>query len=193
MKEFFPELDYILSKSNSDIFFYNPDDYIFGNTNSVILGTDNIFKLIFDSEYTSNTYMYKFNEVQDLNNLPPDILTRCSIIRNKIIYLSTDDIDGINYFNLNTEDLKLLDEFVKYRNDNSPNINSIVYSNLTNTGKHIYNLLYYFLTHERYIDISSLNSDNMLELLIRTYLVQLYLKALSKQMKEFYIKDEIIK
>jgi len=193
MKEFFPELDYILSKSNNDIFFYNPEDYIFGNTNSVILDTDNIFKLIFDSEYTSTTYMYKFYEETDLNNLPPDIATRCSVIRNKTIYLFTDDVNGINYFNLNTEDLKLLDEFVKYRNDNSPNINSIVYNSLTDTGKHIYNLLYYFLTDDKYTDITSLNSTTMLQLLIKTYIVQLYLRKLTKNMKTFYIKDEIIK
>lgn len=194
MKDFFPELDFILSKFDNEIFFYEPENYIFGNTSSEELNTSNIFRIIFDDNVMSVNVHYSFEEVDDINTLPPDIKSRCSVIHSKRIFMATDNNTTItNYFGFTNEDVNLFTKMKLFKNTSVCQLNLIDYNQLSEIGKNVYHLLNYMCNKNNITDITQLNESSLLSTLVKIYLLELNLKDLTKESKTFLIKDEIIK
>jgi len=191
--KFFPELDYVLSKMENEIFFYLPEKLSFSNTFSNDLSTNSVFNLLFDNEFNEATITYNFTTEDPKNtNVPKDILVRSQIIPNRELKLGGTDNTASNLFQFNNEDISLLDQYKNHRLGLSVDLSSIIFNDLTATGKSIYNILKYLVDGEFEYDIDIMTEDNIIELLLKIWAQQMRCKQLSEEYSEFIrLQEEV--
>jgi len=154
-KIFYPELDFAISKYEKDIFFCEIEGIEFGNTDSNLLSTTNLFYLLFTDEYNYATVTTVFREILRTDDeyfkdtsVPQDIRYRTQMFpdpRIRIADVQYSD-NAKNDFEFNAEDLKLIEEYRKYKHGDSYDLSTVNFTLLTNLGKNIYNVFQYETT-----------------------------------------------
>ena len=106
-----------------------------------LLENKSFIRLLFDDNWTSDSYGYMFNEVTNRLSIPDNFRTRLMVypITGKY-YTCADSETSINIFSLQDDDLTLLDKLLEYRLDSTgTTIIEIDYNSLsTNLSKLIY-------------------------------------------------------
>ena len=192
VKAVFPELDNVLDKKFYDYFLY--DQNLILTSNGIydqLLDTNNVFSLVIDDSWSYQFVKYKFDLIHDRTTLPRNYQYRYSIDK-LYIYVSTDNPNGANVFEFNTEDEKLINEYVLFRNqDPSFNFGNINYNNLSDSGKNIYHMLNIDANNIYFSDVSQLSFNNLFSRILYLILVNRKINYLSTQNKTFLFIDEV--
>jgi hypothetical protein len=143
-------------------------------SNSQLLNNDSVFGLLFNDDFSNESYKYKFTVI-NTNSLEAPIRDRVystgSIIST---YLSTGDMAGMNIFQFSESDINMFDCLLEYRNDNEPDLTGFDYISLSTISKLIYIYLtmkisrnFTYLMYDQIISYES----NILENLYEIYVV----------------------
>lgn len=113
----FPELNQQFDqflKNGSDI-IYNPNSKPIKYQKQfppTFINSNNIFKLIFNNNFSETSFVYKFKGLTDISDLSVQYLIYSKPIGYYNIYIS--DNEGVNIFNINENHLIILDQiFIK--------------------------------------------------------------------------------
>lgn len=154
-----------------------------------ILSYDKSFiNVLFDDQFSDTTYRYMYREVIDKTEWNDKILTRLMINPYNAHYYRCDGDDPTiyihNLYNLQNDDIQMIDVLFNYRTTKILNFNNIIYSNLTtNLSKMIYNYLSIvvnddFSNYDFNVTMSA--PGDLLELMFETYLVENIFKRITK-------------
>jgi hypothetical protein len=192
-KIFYPELDQILTEFHDDIFFYDPDNILQGNLDNSSLTTMNIFRLIFGNVFIGDSVIHTFRYESGKDIYPPTVNYRVNMFKPSEVRYKDDGVYSINPFNFNQVDIDLLDQFRKFRQtDPTFTLAGIDFSSLTETGKNIYNILYYLDNGVFYFDPIVMVNNDLLAYITRLHSLHLKLKNTSLLNTTFITSNEQI-
>lgn len=143
MKIYLPELNYYFLKywnQNKSIFVDFVDVPSLIETKDIYINDKSIFGLIFEDIFLYNTYNYLFQDV-NISSLSKNLRERIYSSRDVINCMVSSE-EGNNIFNLNQEDLDLLNKLKDYKSGNDVTIEDINYEDL---NSEIAILIYQFL------------------------------------------------
>lgn len=105
-----------------------------------LVDNKSFIRLLFDETWTGDSYRYLFREEIDKLSIPSDLLRRMMVYPCTSKYYVSDSESDENIFNLQSDDITMLDKLLQYRIDStSATITDIVYDDLeTNLSKLIY-------------------------------------------------------
>jgi len=190
---YYPEMDQALTEFHDNIFKYDPDNLLQGNINSDELKTMNIFRLIFGDDFVDPTVTHTFAYYTRANIYPPNISARANMSALGEVRYKSNNPSALNAFDFNQMDLDLLDQFRKYRQiDPTFTLASIDFLQLTDTGKNIYNILFYLDNGVFYFDPNTMVKTGILDHITKLYALQLKLDHEKDQSVTFKLKDEQI-
>jgi len=148
-------------------------------SSTYLLENKSFIRLLFDDSWDilNTNYTYLFEEITNKLSIPYDFRTRLMIYPVSGKYYQSVESDGINLFNLESDDILLLNKLLEYRLDStSINIIDIDYSSLsTNLSKLIF--LYLDLkinnNYEIFDDVTPIASSiNLLENCFEMYICE---------------------
>ena len=152
-----------------------------------LLENKSFIRLLFDDNWTSDSYGYMFNEVTNRLSIPDNFRTRLMVypITGKY-YTCADSETSINIFSLQDDDLTLLDKLLEYRLDSTgTTIIEIDYNSLsTNLSKLIYLFLDMKINNNYSIfdDIVPLSDEsNLLENCYEMYICETLFNIISNK------------
>jgi len=149
-----------------------------------LISDDSFIRLLFDENWPANltSYQYLFQIESDALNIPSDIRRRIKVFPVDVSYYNLPACQGAigdtNIFDLQNDDLDMLDLLLQYRLDStSVNIVTIIYDDLSTV---LSRLIYIYLRFKITRDYSLLDtedpiarSDSVLENFYESYLVDL--------------------
>jgi hypothetical protein len=150
---------------------------------SYLLDNNSFIRLLFDETWptTLTSYRYLYREETDRTSIPETILRRIMVYPDTSKYYVCDSdstaVCSINVFNLQPDDLTMLDLLLRYRTDSTSVIDITVY-NPAALSTHLSQLIYIYLNfkiNKDYSDFDNVNvisSDNeVLENFYESFLV----------------------
>jgi hypothetical protein len=159
--------------------------------NTYLLTNNSFIRLLFDENWPSTltTYRYLYREETDRTNIPETILRRMMIYPDETKYYVCDSdstsICSINVFNLQQDDLTLLDLLLKYKTDTT-SIIDISIIDPTGLVTHLSELIYVYLNfkiNNDYTDFDNLNvissNTEVLENFYESFLVDMLFTSIS--------------
>lgn len=186
--QFVPELQYWYNKYivNS---FVNKYEIPFPVSPDVVYVPQKSFiSMLFNEEYQYDEYFYKYTVTEDKDQWPPQVLKRLAVYGDagRYFILSEDQNVGLNIFQLNNDDLILLDALLSYRQNPSSVsfvdstslqfINGVLYGNFSEIDSPLAKLIYVYLDYKINGNYSNYNtqeviSTGLLDSLYETYLI----------------------
>lgn len=159
---------------------------------STYLLTNNSFiRLLFDETWPSTltSYRYLYREETDKTSIPETILRRMMIYPDSSKYYVCDSdstsVCSINIFNLQSDDLTMLDLLLRYRTD-STSVIDITVIDPSSLSTHLSQLIYIYLNfkiNNDYTDFDNVNvisSDNeVLENFYESFLIDIIFIGIS--------------
>lgn len=125
-----------------------------------LVDNKSFIRMLFDETWTETEYTYLFKEETDKLSIPSDLLRRMMVYPNSSRYYVCDSTATINVFNLQDDDITMLDKLLQYRIDTtSCNIAEIVYDDLTTT---LSKLIYIYLNFKINLDFEIFNTNTPL-------------------------------
>ena len=190
---FYPELDQVLTEYHDNVFFYDPDNLLQGNLNNDSLKTMNVFRLLFGNDFIGSEVIHTFYYYTGSDIYPPTVRARSLAFYPSEVRYGSDDPNAINPFDFNQMDIDLLDQFRKFRqSDPTFTLAGIVFNSLSDTGKNIYNILFYLDNGIFYFDPLTMVKNNLLDYITRITATQMKLKEMTLQSVTFKTSDEQI-
>lgn len=155
-----------------------------------LISDDSFIRLLFDENWPTNqtSYQYLYKIEQDVLSIPSDIRRRIKVYPVDVSYFNFSACQGsvgdVNVFDLQTDDLNMLDLLLQYRLDStSITLISIVYDDLTTVlSQLIYIYLNFKITRDYSLfdNTTPLSTDTMvLENFYESYLVEIIFNYLS--------------
>jgi hypothetical protein len=159
--------------------------------NTYLLTNNSFIRLLFDENWPSTltTYRYLYREETDRINIPETILRRMMIYPDETKYYVCDSdstsICSVNVFNLQQDDLTLLDLLLKYKTDTT-SIIDISIIDPSGLVTHLSELIYVYLNfkiNNDYADFDNLNvissNTEVLENFYESFLVDILFTSIS--------------
>lgn len=161
----------------------------------IYLPIKSFIELLFNEAYSYDEYFYKYNEDIDKYSWPNIVKTRMLIYPIAAKYYKCDET-GDNSFNLNSEDLTLLDALLQYRQDSTSVIiidsveikfiDNILYASYPYISSKLAKLIFLYLELKIYERTSNYNnqiliaaSDNILENMYESFVLDEIFKFIS--------------
>jgi hypothetical protein len=159
---------------------------------STYLLTNNSFiRLLFDESWPSTltSYRYLYREETDKTSIPETILRRMMIYPDSSKYYVCDSdsssVCSINVFNLQPDDLTMLDLLLRYRTDSTSIIDINVYNPVA-LSTHLSQLIYIYLNfkinndYSNFDNVSVISSNNeVLENFYESFLIDIIFISIS--------------
>lgn len=194
-----PELQYWFSKFIIDSTLNKNSIFFPVELNILYLNRKSFIELLFNDNYNYSEYIYNYSEKTSKSTWPESILKRMMIYPLSAKYFISDS-SGNNTFNLQSDDLTMLDALMQYRNDSTSVtiidstsntlifIDNILFGNINSCSTNLSKLIFIYLDfkiNENFTNFNNINlisdSNNLLENMFECYVLENLFQSISSR------------
>ncbi len=163
----------------------------------LLLGTSSFIEMLFNSSYSNTSYEYLYKENTNVLSWPANVRTRIQVYSGSAKYLQLDS-EGTNVFDLQQDDLTLLDALLGYRTDGTAvtivdstatavydSTSMILYASFNNLTTEFSKLIYLFLdlklygNFQNYNNLILISTGGVLESCYEAFLIDQYFRFMT--------------